>query len=215
MDIKYFGHASFLIRTREAKLITDPFDSSMVGIKFPKTEADIVTISHHHQDHNSTVNIVGSPLIIDLPGEYEKKGFRIFGFPSYHDQLEGKERGENTLFKIESEGIKILHCGDLGLVPDEKFLETIGDVDILMVPVGGFYTIDTKEAVELAKKIEPAIIIPMHYKTEKHNPQVFEKIASLDLFLKAIGQTPNPQDKLTIKKEDLETMEMNAVVLNF
>ncbi len=215
MDIKYFGHASFLIRTREAKLITDPFDSSMTGIKFPKTEADIVTISHHHQDHDSTVNITGSPLIIDLPGEYEKKGFRIFGFSSFHDKSQGKERGENILFKIESEGIKILHCGDLGLVPDEKFLETIGDIDILMVPVGGFYTIDAKEAVELAKKIEPAIIIPMHYKTEKHNSQVFGKITSLDVFLKEVGQSCVSQDKLTVKKEELEMMEMKVVVLNF
>lgn len=213
MEIKYLGHASFLIKSKNARLITDPFDSQMVGIKLPKIEADVVTISHHHQDHDFMACVSGEPLVIDLPGEYERRGFRIFGYPSYHDKVAGKERGKNTLFKIETESIRVLHCGDLGFVPDEKFLETLGEIDILLVPVGGYYTIDAKEALSLAKKIEPAIIIPMHYATEKHNPQVFGKIATVDDFLREVHQTPEPQDKLVIKKEDLAEMEMKVIIL--
>lgn len=213
MEIKYLGHASFFIKGKLGRLITDPFDPQMVGIKFPKTEADVVTISHHHQDHDYLSAISGSPLVIDLPGEYEKNGFRIFGYKSFHDKKNGQERGENILFKIETEGIRVLHCGDLGLIPEDKFLDSMGEIDVLLVPVGGFYTIDGNEAIALAKKIEPAIIIPMHYKTKGHNPQVFEKIALLDSFLKEIGQTPEAQEKLVIKKEDLAELEMKVVVL--
>lgn len=213
MEIKYIGHASFLIKSKTARLVTDPFDPQMVGIKYPKIEADLVTISHHHQDHDFTSALSGEPLVIDLPGEYEKMGVRIFGYSTFHDKSSGKERGENTIFKIETEGIKVVHCGDLGLVPDDKFLDMVGEVDILMVPVGGYYTIDAKEAVNLARKIEPAIIIPMHYKTKQHNPQVFEKIVPLDDFLKEINQTSEPQDKLVIKKEQLADLEMKMMIL--
>src|SRR3989344_3526841 len=157
MEIKYLGHASFLIKTKTAKLVTDPFDSDMVGLKFPKIEADVVTVSHGHKDHNQVKNVSGingaDPLIIDMPGEFEKMGVRIFGFQSFHDKTQGTERGENILYKFESEGISVLHCGDLGVVPEENFLELIGEVDILMVPTGGFYTINSDEAVQLVKRI--------------------------------------------------------------
>ena len=153
MDIKYLGHSSFLIKAKEAKLVTDPFDPAMVGLKYPKTEADIVTISHHHRDHDYTSQISGDPLIIDFPGEFEKKGLRVFGFQTFHDKKRGVDRGENTIYKLEDGGISLLHCGDLGLVPDDSFIDQLGEVDILLVPVGGFYTIDASEAVELIKKI--------------------------------------------------------------
>ena len=171
MEIKYLGHSSFLIKTKTAKIVTDPFDPEMVGLKFSKTEADIVTISHGHKDHNQFKNVSGingvSPLMIDMPGEFEKMGIRIFGFQTFHDKTNGSERGENIMYKFESEGMSLLHCGDLGMIPEESFLETIGEVDVLLVPVGGFYTIDSDEAVSLVKKIEPSIVIPMHYITEK------------------------------------------------
>jgi len=214
MEIKYLGHASFLIKSHNAKLVTDPFDPKMVGFKFPKTEADVVTISHHHGDHDSVSQVDGSPLVIDMPGEYERLGFRIFGFRSFHDKEHGRQRGENIIFKIESEGISLLHCGDLGHLLDEALIDQLGEINILMVPVGGFYTIDYKEAVALSRKIEPEIIIPMHYRTEKHNPSVFEKIASVSDFLKEINQEVEPQDKLVVKKEDLSEMEMQVVILN-
>src|SRR3989344_3372049 len=163
MDIKYLGHAAFLLKSKDgARLITDPFDQK-IGLRFPKSEADIVTVSHKHDDHNKTAQIGGGPLVIDMPGEYERKAIKVTGYLSYHDKKKGVERGENILYKIETDGISVLHCGDLGLVLDDVFVDQIGDVDVLLVPTGGFYTINSDEAVELVKRIEPSVIIPMHY----------------------------------------------------
>ena len=217
MEIKYLGHASFLIKTKTAKIITDPFDSDMVGFKFSKTEADVVTVSHGHKDHNQVKNVSGingaDPLIIDMPGEFEKMGVRIFGFQSFHDKTQGTERGENILYKFESEGISVLHCGDLGVVPEESFLELIGEVDILMVPTGGFYTIDSEEAFQLVKRVEPAIVIPMHYNHSKLNQKNFGQLVGVGEFTKKFGlDNPVTQPKLVYKKEEIE-QEMKVVVL--
>ncbi len=217
MEIKYLGHSSFFIKTKTAKIVTDPFDPGMVGLKFPKTEADIVTISHGHKDHNQFKNVSGingvSPLMIDIPGEFEKMGIRIFGFQTFHDKTNGSERGENIMYKFESEGMSLLHCGDLGMVPEESFLETIGEVDVLLVPVGGFYTIDSDEAVSLVKKIEPSIVIPMHYKTEKSSNVSESKLSGVSEFTKKFGlDNPVPVPKFVYKKEETE-QEMKVIVL--
>jgi len=216
MEIKYLGHSSFLIKSKEVRLVTDPYDPS-TGLKFPKVEADVVTVSHAHQDH-SKANLVGKPqegeqLVIDMPGEFEKLGARIFGFRSYHDKTQGKDRGENVMFKIELEGMSILHCGDLGYVPDDVFIDSIGEVDVLLVPVGGFYTIDVNEAAELIKKIEPSITIPMHFNHPKLNQKVFGQVAPLSEFLKKFGlESLPPVPKLVVRKEELE-QEMKIVVM--
>ncbi len=213
MEIKYLGHSSFLIKTKTAKIVTDPYDQEMVGIKFPKTEADIVTVSHHHLDHDRANLVMGAPLIIDMPGEFEKMSVRIFGFQSFHDKTGGSERGENILYKFESEGISVLHCGDLGVIPEESFLELIGEVDILMVPVGGFYTIDSEEAVQLVKKVEPSVVIPMHYNHPKLNQKNFSQLAAVNEFTKKFGiENLVPIPKLVYKKEEIE-QEMKVVVL--
>lgn len=217
MEIKYLGHASFLIKTKNAKLVTDPFSPEAVGLKFPKTEANVITISHQHKDHNETKNIVGingvDPLVIDMPGEFEKLGVRIFGFKSFHDKKNGAERGENILYKFEAENVSVLHCGDLGFVPDDSFIDTLGEVDILMVPVGGFYTIDADEAVQLVKKIEPSIIIPMHYNREKLSQKIYGQLTGVNEFTKKFGvENIAPIPKLVYKKEEIE-QEMKVVVL--
>lgn len=203
MDIKYIGHASFVIKTKAATVVTDPFDGKMVGIKYPKTEADIVTLSHKHPDHGEASQIGGSPLIIDWPGEFEKQGVRITGYPTFHDKTQGSERGENIMFKIEAEGLSLLHCGDLGHIPAENFLEEIGEVDVLFVPVGGFYTIDAKEAVELVRKLEPSIVIPMHFNKPELNQETFGKLLTVDEFIKNIGSEPEKVQKLSLKKEGM------------
>jgi len=214
MEIKYLGHASFLIKTKTAKVVTDPYDSS-IGLKFPKVEADVVTLSHHHYDHDRANLVDGNFIVFDMPGEYERLGVKISGFSSYHDKSKGKERGENILFKIESEGMSLLHCGDLGDVPNDDFLEEVGDIDVLLVPVGGFYTIGPDEAVELIKKIEPSIVIPMHFNHPKLKQENFGRLFPLDDFLKKVGgQNEAPIPKLLIKKEELQE-EMKVIVLSF
>ncbi|MBI5126968.1 MBL fold metallo-hydrolase [Candidatus Roizmanbacteria bacterium] len=218
MEIKYLGHASFLIKTKTAKVVTDPYDSEMVGMKFPKVEADIVTVSHHHHDHDQTDLIPlpptgAPPLIIDMAGEFEKMGVRVFGYKSFHDDKKGEERGENILYKFEAEGISVLHCGDLGFVPDDSFLDSIGDVDILLVPTGGFFTVDSSQAAELVKKIEPSIVIPMHFNQPKLNQKNFGQLEKVEEFTKKFGlEKPVPLPKLVYKKEEIEE-EMKVVVL--
>lgn len=212
MEIKYIGHSSFFIKTKTAKCVTDPFDPKMVGLKYPKMEADVVTVSHHHADHDKTDQIEGSPLIIDWPGQFEKTGMRIWGYRTFHDDKKGAERGENVMYKLESERISLLHCGDLGSVPDDALLDEIGDIDILFVPVGGTYTIDAASAVELTKKIEPAFVIPMHYELPGGT---IPGLAPVSNFLKEMGvSTVTPMDKLVLKKEDLTDIEMKVIVLN-
>jgi len=212
MEIKYLSHSSFLIKTKDAKVVMDPFDPKMVGLKFSKQEADIVTISHEHKDHSYTELIEGTPLILTWPGQFEKKGVRLWGVNSFHDKVEGKERGENVMYKIESEGISTLHCGDLGAALTDSQLDEIGDVDILLVPVGGKFTLTADEAISLIKKIEPSIIIPMHY----GRPDILiEGLAPLDEFLKKMGVEPSePLEKLVVKKEDFAfDQAMRVVVL--
>ena len=135
---------------------------------------------------------------------------------SYHDNEKGAKRGENILYKFESEGISVLHCGDLGEVPDQKFIDDIGDIDILMVPVGGFYTIDADDAKELCLRIEPSIIIPMHYNHNQLNQKTFEKLLPVDDFLKKVGaEKKEPVEELKVSKEELIDEEAKVVVMKF
>ena len=212
MDIKYIGHSCFQLKSKLGSVVTDPFDVS-TGLKLPALEADIVTVSHGHADHNFTSTITGDPLIIEYPGEYERNGVRVYGYESYHDDEMGAKRGKNTLFKIVIEDINILHCGDLGHMLTEETLEEIDVIDILLIPVGGFYTIGADEAVKIISKIEPSIVIPMHYKTDQHSNEIFKDVAPVSQFLEKIGAPQTePEKKLTLKKSDL-TDQMRVIVM--
>ena len=197
-------------KDNQANIVIDPF--SEIGLKEPRFEADVLLVTHDHTDHNNTKIIKGSPLIVDGPGEYEIKGFFIQGIDSFHDDKEGKERGKNTIYKIEAEDIKFCHLGDLGQkqLTDEQ-LEKIGAVDILMIPVGGTYTIDSSDAQKIIGQIEPKIVIPMHYDL----PNLKFKLGSVSKFLKSMGKNSiEPQDKLTVKSSTLpKEREMEIVVL--
>lgn len=211
MEIKYLGHSCFLINTKTATLVVDPFDEKAVGFPMPKVSADIVLVTHQHPDHNNTSSVSGNPFLIGGPGEYEVKDVKIDGIPGYHDSDNGKQRGKNTVYQIRAEGMSILHCGDLGHPLTDKQLEYIGNVDILLVPVGGTYTMGPEEAGSLVSQVEPKIIIPMHYKTSKHNKS-FSEVLPLDNFLKEIGGTVREEKSLKIKRENLP-LETEVVVL--
>jgi len=214
MDIKYLGHASFFIKSKDAKIVTDPFDPKMVGLKFLKTETDIVTVSHAHPDHTYLDGLSNIALTVDMPGEFEKSGVRINGYLSYHDKKNGAERGENILYKIEADGVKILHCGDIGVIPNDSFVEAVGEIDVLLVPTGGFFTIDANEAVSFIKKIEPSIVIPMHYAVDGMNEELKSKLAPVSDFLAKMGAVGlEPVSKLSIRHEDLHG-GMKVVVMN-
>ena len=215
MKITWAGQSCFQISTSSSKdesanVVIDPF--SEIGLKDPRFEADILLSTHGHEDHSNIKGVKGNPFIIEGPGEYEIKGDFIQGINSFHDDKEGKERGNNTIFTIESESMKLCHLGDLGqkqLTDDQ--LEKIGTIDILMIPVGGVYTIDSSDAQKIIGQIEPKIVIPMHYEL----PNLKVKLDSVSKFLKAMGKNSiEPQDKLTVKQSTLpKEREMEIIVL--
>lgn len=213
MEIKYLNHSSFLIKTKTATIVMDPFSNSS-GIKFSKISADIVTVSHAHEDHSNVGAIEGSPIVFDWPGEFEYKGVAIKGIASYHDDENGAKRGNNILYKISSEGIQILHCGDLGHSLDDKTLEMIGAVDILCVPVGGNYTLDPQAATQLVKKIDPTIAIPMHFANPELDAKTFVDLQPVQDFLKLMGQTDVARvPKLVVKHDDFLSETSTKVAL--
>ncbi len=166
MKIKWLGHSCFLVTSSGGvKIITDPFDDQ-VGYEVPSEEADIVTTSHDHFDHNNTRAVKGKFVHIKEPGTYSEKGINIKGVATFHDEVGGRKRGRNVIFKFNVDGIEVCHCGDLGHVPTPGQVEEIGKVDVLLIPVGGTYTVDAQKAFETAKLIKPAVIIPMHFKTD-------------------------------------------------
>jgi|SRR3989338_4977258 len=215
MHIIWHGQSCFeIIASQKAgeqvKIVIDPFTEE-TGLSLPKLDSEILLITHDHYDHNNIKEVAGSPFLIQGPGEYERKDIFVQGIPSYHDDKDGKERGRNTIYTIEAEEMNLCHLGDFGekeLSPEQ--LEKIGDVDILMVPIGGMFTLDAKGAAKIISQIEPRIVIPMHYSL----PKLKVKIDGLEPFLKEMGQkSAESQPKLLIKKKDLTAEETKVVVL--
>jgi len=166
--VKWWGHACFEVRD-SAVVVTDPHDGKSVGgVPTPRVSADIVLVSHGHSDHASGKGLVAKPgaKVVDKPGMVEFKGVTIKGFPTFHDDAGGRKRGGNTIFIFEVEGIRFAHLGDLGHVLSDREAEEIMPVDVLMIPVGGFFTIDAAVASAVVEKLKPKIVIPMHYKVK-------------------------------------------------
>lgn len=212
MNISYFGHSCFKIEEKidneNVVIITDPF-SKEVGLKVPSLEADIVSISHNHYDHNNASALRGSPFVVDSAGEFDVKGVIIEGLYSYHDGHQGTELGSNIIFRFDVSNLSLVHLGDLGEVLNNKQLEKIGGVDILFIPVGGKYTLDAKKAVEVISQIEPRIVIPMHYQTPALN---IKDIDPVDKFVKELGLSPEYEEKLKITKKDLPSEDTRLVI---
>jgi L-ascorbate metabolism protein UlaG (beta-lactamase superfamily) len=208
MIITWYGQACFKIETQGAMLAIDPF-SKELGLPPPRFKADIVFVTHEHFDHNNREPFSGA-ITIEGPGEYDLKGIAARGIQSFHDAESGLKRGTNTIYRIEAEEMIIAHMGDFGqpqLTSEQR--EALGSIDILMIPVGGVYTIDAEAAARIATALEPRIVIPMHYAL----PKLSVKLEPVENFLKEIGQKPEPLPKLTVKKKDLGENGMKVVVL--
>ena len=217
MIIQYYGHSCFKITTKpagrgqeEVSIFLDPFDKK-IGLRPPQGQADVVLVSHDHFDHNNVSALRGNPAVINIPGEYSVKGVAIDGISSLHNDPKSKEEAIlNTIYIIESEEMRICHLGDLGTELNEKQLEEINGIDILMVPIGGKYTIDYKKAIELIKKIEPTVAIPMHYKINGSTAG----IADDKKFCNEIGNCPKERPtKINIKRKDLEEKKMEIILM--
>lgn len=200
MDISWYGQACFRIKTKSAVVVTDPYDAAYTGLKKLKLSADIVTVSHDHQDHNATSVVEGDPVVMWGPGEFEVKQVRINGMASFHDAKQGNDRGRNTIFTFIADNMRVCHLGDLGHSLTIEQIEAIGEVDVLLIPVGGVYTIGPADAVEVIAQLEPKIVIPMHFKV----PNLVFDLGTADAFFKAHGQQmPAAESKLTITADKL------------
>lgn len=219
MDFKWYGQSCFYISVKKkiksrkrVAILTDPYSEELTGLKLYKKNVDIVLVSHQHSDHNNLDAVNDDAFVIDGPGEYETKGTFIRGVFSYHDDKKGAERGVNTIYIIEAEGMNICHLGDLGQSElTDKQLKDIGEVDVLLIPVGGKYTINSKKASKIISQLEPKAVIPMHYKI----PGLKIELDEVEPFFKAMGaKDKEAKDKISIMKNNLSEGEIQLYRLN-
>lgn len=210
MEIVWLGHSCFRLRGRDVTVVNDPCQPS-TGYRLGSLTADIVTVSHQHPGHNNLAAVNGSPRVFDGPGEYEIKGVLITGVVTYHDQHQGNNLGRNLAFVFTMDDLRIGHLGDLGHQPTADQLDAIGDVDILLIPVGGHTTLDGLLAARVVNALDPRLVIPMHYAT----PASLDQLDPVDRFCKELGLTPpDPVTKLTLRRNDLPS-ETQLVVLDY
>lgn len=210
MEIVWLGHSCFRLRGREASIVTDPCPPS-TGYNIGKLSADIVTISHQHEDHTYLKAVAGAPVVLEGPGEYEIHGAFITGVATHRDGRQGAAHGGNVAFVLEMEDIRICHLGNLSHTPTADQVEEMSGVDILLVPVGGMTTIDGTAAAEVVNLLEPRLVIPMHYRTQV----VRDKLESPERFLKEMEvKAVEPQPKLTVSRTSLPH-ETQVVLLDY
>jgi len=202
VTIKWLGHSCFLISLDDVvKIVTDPFDNS-VGYPKPDVTADVCLVSHDHFDHNCVSVVKGNPEVVKGTGEKKAKEVNFKGVAAFHDEKQGSLRGENTIFVWELGGMRFAHVGDLGteLSPDQ--IKEMGQVDVLFVPTGGYYTIDAATAGKVVSSLNPKVVIPMHYKTPVLGPNF--PIAGVDEFLKGKENVVKVgKNSVSFKKETL------------
>lgn len=208
MKIRYLGHSCFELVFSGVRFVTDPYDG--IGIRLPRIAADAVTISHGHFDHNF-VQGVDAPLVLDREGEYSVGGVCVTAKSCYHDEAKGAKRGKNLIFRFSAEGITVCHLGDLGEKLSPALIEKIVPADVLLIPVGGTYTIDAAAAKEYAEAVAPAVLIPMHYKAKG----IDLDIAPVDGFLGQFGRGKVEKCgcEVTVEKSALRNGETKIIVM--
>jgi L-ascorbate metabolism protein UlaG (beta-lactamase superfamily) len=208
LDVTWLGQSCFRLRGKSAAVVTDPFPPA-IGPKL-RLESNLVTVSHPHENH-SHVQSVKDAYVVEGPGEYEVAGVTVRGLPTYHDGQQGAEHGRNTVFVIEVDDVRVCHLGDLGHTLDDRTLETIGNVDVLLVPVGGGRTLDGAKAAEVVRQVEPRYVVPMHF----GHPSLRTELAPVDRFLKEMGVPESEaQTRLTVQASQAAESETKVVVLD-
>lgn len=213
MDITWYGLSCFRIRESGVTILSDPYDRT-VGLQLPKTRADIVTVSHDRAGHNDAERVGGEPKVISGPGEYEIKNVFITGAMTYHRRRPDVPPERNVMFFYEFGDITVGHLGDMGEVPSQSEIEelNLGEVDVLIVPVGGGDTLDPTRAVEVIGLFEPRLVIPMHYQQPELSALWASNLEPVEKFLRELGSSaPEPVDMLKFSKSSLP--EETQVVL--
>ncbi|MGC8970620.1 MAG: MBL fold metallo-hydrolase [bacterium] len=200
VEITYFGHSMFLIKSSSISIVTDPFNPA-VGFPLPDVKSDIVTVSHEHSDHNNVSLVKGSPVIVN--GNAEVKGIKFIGISSYHDNKGGTLRGNNTIIKWVLDGIIFAHFGDYGEdeLTKEQY-EKLKGTDVIFIPVGGVYTIDVEKALSIIRKIEPKMAIIMHYRVNSYGLRVLASIEDIKRIIPELEKMPST---IKISKSSLPT----------
>jgi len=199
MNLRWHGHSCFEL-SNDKTLVIDPHDGKSIGISPPTVEADIVLVSHQHFDHNSVKTVAGfNSVIVDEPGDREVQGVEITGYSSFHDDIGGEKRGENIIFKFKEDGIMFTHLGDLGHVLGADMIEKLRGVDILFIPIGGVFTIDAKQALDVVGLIKPKVAIPMHYRIGG----LSLSIQNLQPFMDLVGDVEKVGNEIDFEAEDL------------
>jgi L-ascorbate metabolism protein UlaG (beta-lactamase superfamily) len=207
VDVTWLGHGCFRLRGRGAAVVTDPYPPA-IGLKLQRLDADVVTVSHEHENHNYT-HAVREAYEIRGPGEYEVSGISVIGVPTFHDSAKGAQRGRNTVYVIEIDDVRVCHLGDLGHKLDDAEAEAVSSLDVLLVPVGGRTSINAAQAAEIVRQLEPRFVVPMHYAI----PGLKVELDPIERFLKEMGVTASePQPKLSVQKSTGE-YETKLVVL--
>ena len=211
MNIKWLGHSCFLLTSENGtRILTDPFDDT-VGYPLPDVEADIVTVSHDHFDHNHTAVVKNDFVLVNKAGEHLFKDIKIKGVSTFHDNANGAERGINIIFNISVDGINVCHCGDIGHTLTQQHAHEIGRVDVLLLPVGGVFTVDADGAYEIMRVLKPKVTIPMHFKT----PEVTLPIDPVDNFIEKIGMGEHVDSNTIEVSQDNLGENMRVLVLNY
>jgi L-ascorbate metabolism protein UlaG (beta-lactamase superfamily) len=209
MDIIWHGQAAFTLKGKGATVVIDPFDPK-IGLPWSKQSADILLMTHDHADHHYAAG-VDAHFTAEGPGEYEVKDVSITGTRLFHDNQKGAERGVITAFTIEMDGLTICHLGDVGHELSGEQTEELSNCDVLMIPVGGHFTIDGQTAAAMASQLEPAIVIPMHYQLP--GLQLGVELGGVEPFMKGLGKAEwHPQPSLKVTKDSLPS-EMTVAVL--
>ena len=212
MKIQWLGHSSFkLTESTGSSIITDPFDPSSVGYGMAYLNCDAITSSHGHSDHNNFRGVKGNPVIINQLGSFDVNGIKVSSVASYHDSEEGAHRGKNIIYRFRLDGINVCHLGDIGEECSPELTEQLIPVNILLIPVGGTFTIDAEQAKEYVDKIMPDVVIPMHYKT-KHTDYDIDKV---DKFLKLFDDenvVETDEDTLDFDRYDFDGDTTRVIV---
>ncbi len=214
MKIRYLGHSSFkLTESTGISVVTDPYDDS-VGYTYPAVSADAVTVSHRHYDHDAVKKVVGNPVVLDGETAYIlKDSVEISSIKSFHDEVRGKKRGENIIFKFRMDGLDICHLGDLGEDCSSDLIEMILPVNVLLIPVGGNYTIDAKMAKEYVDRIMPDIVIPMHYRQKGCRIDIDKVDDFLDEFDGEDVTIVEEGNEIEIDRDDLDGEHTTIIVM--
>lgn len=213
MKIKYLGHSSFLLtESTGTAIVCDPYDEK-VGFKMPKVSADAVTVSHHHYDHDAVKSVTGNPVILDKEQGFKLPGVVINAVKSFHDDVGGRKRGENVIFKFRMDGLDVCHLGDLGEECSPELIEAILPVNVLLIPVGGNYTIDAEMAMEYVDKLMPNVVIPMHYRVKGCEVDIDKVDDFLSLAEDEGYECEEIDGEIELSREDVDEENTRVVLL--